>query len=132
MTNHSNYSEYIEKFFDNLKQGNTVSLREQLSDDIVWHQPGQSSISGRYVGIDAVLELLNTMMVLSEGSLQVSLNNLMQNEHRVTATVWFSAHTKFKSMAMSGIDLFELDHQGKIQTVCLFSEYPAHEDAFWG
>jgi ketosteroid isomerase-like protein len=42
-----------------------------LSDDVVWHWPGRSSVAGEYRGRDAALDLLRGFHRLTQGRLHV-------------------------------------------------------------
>jgi len=47
-----------EVFWDSISDGDATRLREVLSPEIRWHAYGMGDLSGTYVGIDAVLDLM--------------------------------------------------------------------------
>jgi uncharacterized protein len=47
-----------EAFWDAISTGDSARLREILSPEIRWHALGAGDLSGTYVGVDAVLDLM--------------------------------------------------------------------------
>ena len=44
------------------------SMRDVLSEDVVWHAPGASAIAGEHRGVDAVLEYLDTRRRMTDST----------------------------------------------------------------
>lgn len=55
-----------------LAGGPAGPVADLITDDIVWHVVGESSVSGVYRGWDAVLQFMSTAREMSRGSLRVS------------------------------------------------------------
>ncbi len=123
--------EIVQKYFTSLQTGNMKQLSEILADDIVWHQPGASSLSGVYNGKEQVFALFGKFMEISQGTFKIdSVGQLLSNSDLVTATLHFSASNAQGSISMSGVDLMRIKNN-KIAEVWLFSENQNAEDKFW-
>ncbi len=119
-------------YFDALGRGDVPTAMAQLSDAVVWHQPGANRFSGDHVGLEGVGALLGGMMEASQGSFQLEVAGpAMVNGPLVAVPVRFSGRRDAVSMDMAGVDLLRVS-DGKITEVYLFSEDGAAEDEFWG
>ncbi len=129
----SNYNiEIVRAYFDAVKRGDLEAVGAALHDDLVWHQPGASSVSGRYAGKQQVFGLLGRFMEISQGSFRISrVDAIMSNGELVSAMIEFAAEANGRTMSMPGVDLFRLA-DGKIVECWLFSGDQDQEDAFWG
>lgn len=57
--------EKVRQFYTALAQGDFETVGALLSDDLVWHQPGQGALSGTYNGKQNVFAHLERMAQLS-------------------------------------------------------------------
>lgn len=122
----------VRSYFDAVAQGDLETVGRIFSDDIVWHQPGNGSLSGTHRGKEAVFNLLGRFMERSGGTFRIdSVGPLMAQGDRVATPLHFRAEKPGASMAMSGVDVLRID-AGRICEAWLFSEDQAAEDAFWG
>jgi ketosteroid isomerase-like protein len=119
-------------YFAALGRGDVPTAMAQLSDAVVWHQPGANRFSGDHVGAEGVGALLGGMMEASQGSFQLVVTGpAMVNGDLVAVPVHFSGSGDGASMDMTGVDLLTI-RDGKIVEVHLFSEDGPAEDEFWG
>ena len=121
----------VRRYFDAVARGDLATVGSTLADDIEWHQPGNSSLSGLHKGKEAVFALLGSFMQRSAGTFRIDhVGTLMAQGDLVTTTLHFRAERTGASMSMSGVDLLRIA-DGQIREVWLFSEDQAAEDAFW-
>ena len=121
----------VRQYFDYLASGNLDALGQLLADDVVWHQPGASKVSGIYRGTAALFEHLGRFMKLSQGSFRIDkVDEIMGNGDVVAARIHFVAQRDGRTLAMNGVDLIRVEG-GKIREVWLFSGDQAAEDVFW-
>jgi ketosteroid isomerase-like protein len=119
-------------YFDALGRGDVPAAMAQLSEAVVWHQPGVNRFSGDHVGAEGVGALLGGMMEASQGTFQLAVTGpAMVNGELVAVPVRFSGRRDAVSMDMAGVDLLTV-RDGKIVEVHLFSEDGPAEDEFWG
>ncbi|MET3925878.1 nuclear transport factor 2 family protein [Devosia sp. 2618] len=122
----------IGSYFDAVAKGDLETVGRLLADDLVWHQPGNGTLSGTHTGKQAVFALLGSFMERSAGTFRIDhVGTLMANGDLVSASIHFAAESGAKFMAMNGVDLLRVA-DGQIAEVWLFSEDQAAEDAFWG
>jgi ketosteroid isomerase-like protein len=122
----------MKRYFDDLASGNFTDLGEILSDHVIWHQPGNGSLSKTYIAKKAVFDLFSKFMEISQGTFKIDrVNSIMSNENLATATLHFSASKGSESMSMNGVDVMRVE-KGHIAEVWLFSEDQNAEDQFWG
>ena len=102
-----------------------------LSDDVVWHQPGASHLSGVHSGKKKIFAHLGKFMELSDNTFRVTkVGSVMANGDMVSATLHFMAERPDRKLSMDGVDVMRIA-DGKIKEVWLFSSDQAAEDAFW-
>lgn len=61
----------MRQFYTALAQGDFETVGALLSDDLVWHQPGQGALSGTYNGKQKVFAHLERMAQLSNGTFAI-------------------------------------------------------------
>lgn len=123
--------EIVGQYFGFLGTGQFDKLMELFSEEVVWHQPGNSHLSGVYKGKSALAELFGKFMTLSRGSFKIErVADIMSNGKLVAATLTFSAQVGEQKLFMNGLDLMQIE-DGKIIAVHLFSADQMKEDEFW-
>lgn len=131
METQENAVEIVKAYFRSLATGDVAKLGSLFADDIVWHQPGQGSLSRTYVGKSEVFALFGKFMEISQGSFRIDqVHSIMANGNLITATLHFSAKKSGAEISMEGVDLMKVEN-GKIKEVHLFSGDQKAEDAFW-
>ncbi|WP_306350536.1 nuclear transport factor 2 family protein [Flavobacterium sp. '19STA2R22 D10 B1'] len=119
------------QYFDALSKGNMEFVASVFADHVIWHQPGNSIVSGIIKGKEALFAHLGRFMELSQGTFAIdAVDYLAPNGNMVSAAIHFKAKAHGKSMAMKGMDLMRFEN-GKIVEVWLFSEDGTAEDDFW-
>jgi ketosteroid isomerase-like protein len=121
----------VSAYFEAVAQGNFPKVAELLSQDVIWHQPGQGVQSGTYEGQKKVFQHLGNLMKWSDGSFSIDqIDYLSANGNLIAASIHFKAEKKSKSISMKGIDLLKVENN-MITEVWLFSEHIEQEDQFW-
>ena len=113
-----------------LSKGDFEAVFETMSDNIVWHMGGESSLSGIIKGKQVLGERLGEFAKRSNGTFRVITNWAASNDCFVVASVVSLAEKEDQKLNDPGIDLFRIEN-GKIQEVWTFSEQQAVEDKFW-
>ena len=122
--------EVFNAYTEALSKGDFEAVFETISDDIVWHMGGESSLSGIIKGKQALGERLGEFAKRSNGTFRVITNWAASNDCFVAASVVSLAEREEEKLNNPGIDLFRIEN-GKIQEVWTFSEQQAVEDKFW-
>lgn len=118
-------------YVEALSKGDMTTVGTLLADDVIWHQPGTSHLSGTYRGHEHVFPHLARFMELSHNSFRVDkVGAVMANGNLVTANLHFVAARPGRTLSMDGVDLMRIE-AGRIAEIWLFSGDQAAEDAFW-
>ncbi len=118
-------------YIDSLSKGDMETVGKLLADDVIWHQPGGSHLSGLHSGKAKLFEHLGKFMELSGNTFRVTdVGSVMANGDMVAATLHFKAERPGRTLSMDGVDSMRIA-DGKIKEVWLFSGDQGVEDAFW-
>jgi uncharacterized protein len=121
----------LQTYVDSLSKGDMETVGKLLADDVIWHQPGGSHLSGLHTGKQKLFEHLGKFMQLSDNTFRVSkVGSVMANDDMVSATLHFMAERQDRRLSMDGVDVMRIA-DGTIKEVWLFSSDQAAEDAFW-
>ena len=122
--------EVFNAYTEALSKGDFEAVFEIMSDNIVWHMGGESSLSGIIKGKQALGERLGEFAKRSNGKFRVITNWAASNDCFVVANVVSLAEREEEKLNNPGIDLFRIENK-KIQEVWTFSEQQESEDKFW-
>jgi uncharacterized protein len=115
-----------------IQTGDQAALGNLLSQQVVWHQPGNNQFSGVKNGIAEVGAMLGGMMEVSRGTFAIThAHRYLANDDLVAIEIEFAGEHEGARVSQPGIDLLRIA-DGKIVEVWLFSSDPEQEDAFWG
>jgi uncharacterized protein len=129
--NNSPNTKIMQTYIDSLSKGDMETVGNLLADDVIWHQPGNSHLSGRHVGKQNIFAHLGKFMELSDNTFRATqIGSAMANGDMVTATLHFMAERKGRTLSMDGVDVMCISG-GKIKEVWLFSGDQDAEDVFW-
>ncbi|WP_314791188.1 nuclear transport factor 2 family protein [Tannerella forsythia] len=103
--------EKVSQFYTALAQGDFETVGALLSDDLVWHQPGQGALSGTYNGKQKVFAHLERMAQLSNGTFAIDqVDYVTDNGNLVAAAIAFAVSANGHSIEMKGVDLFSFEN----------------------
>ena len=78
--------------------GDLDTVRALFDENIEWHIPGQSAISGDYHGVDAVFGFFGRIFELSGGTFTVELHDLLANDEHAVGLVTLRAERTGKTL----------------------------------
>ena len=122
--------EVFNAYTEALSKGDFEAVFETISDNIVWHMGGESSLSGIIKGKQTLGKRLGEFAKRSNGTFRVITKWAASNDCFVVANVVSLAEIGEEKLNNPGIDLFRIEN-GKIQEVWTFSEQQESEDKFW-
>jgi ketosteroid isomerase-like protein len=67
--------------------GHQLPLREQRTDDVVWHVPGNNPIAGTYRGIDEVMCYFSTRRELAAHTFRLHPRDVLVGEGEIVAAL---------------------------------------------
>lgn len=127
----SKIMEVFNTYTEALTKGDFKTVFETMSDNIVWHMGGKSSLSGIIVGKQELGKRMEEFTKRSNGTFRIIINWAASNDCFVAASVISLAEKGDDKLNNPGIDLFRIEN-GKIEEVWTFSEQQEKEDEFWG
>jgi ketosteroid isomerase-like protein len=111
--------------------GDRPTIERVFAPDATWSEPGSSPISGRYVGRDAVADLILSVVDRSGGTFRVvEVVDVLANDRFGLALVTVEATNAGRKILTTDRVVFEL-RDGLIVDARVLSEDQSEVDAFW-
>ncbi len=120
----------LRRGYEAFGRGDMATLTEVFSDDVVWHLPGRSPVSGEHKGRDAVFAAFAKFAELSGGTLRLELHDVLANDAHTVALSRGTASRQGKQFDLRGVDIYHVQN-GKIKEFWSFSEDQRLDDEFW-
>jgi hypothetical protein len=116
--------------FEAFGKGDMATIAELFADDIVWHAPGNSPLSGDFKGRDSVLELLGKSAELSGGTLKLEVHDILANDEHGVALLRGTAQRGGKSLDNYSVQVFHIRDRKVVETWFHPGDQAAN-DEFW-
>ena len=120
----------IQQGYDAFGKGDFDALNDLFADDVKWHTPGRSPISGDIEGRDAVYGQFAKIAELSGGSFKLEIHDMMANDEHGVALVTATGDRGGKSFSDNQVHVFHIK-DGKVTE---FWGHPGDQyaaDEFW-
>lgn len=116
-----------------ISQGDVQRFGEiLLADDVVWHWPGRSSVSGNHRGREAVLELLAGFHRLTGNRLNVKPIDILEGEHHLMSFTHVTADREGEHLDVIMSDAMRFGPDGRVVEYWTLSNDQAAVDTFIG
>ena len=116
-----------------ISQGDVERFGEiLLADDVIWHWPGRSSVSGDYRGRDAVLELLRGFHRLTGNRLNVQPIDILEGENHLMSFTHVTADREGDHLDVTMADAMRFGPEGRVVEYWTLSNDQRAVDAFIG
>lgn len=103
-----------------------------LSDDVVWHWPGRSSVSGEYRGREAALGLLRGFHRLTQGRLHVEPLDILEGRNHLMSFTHVTADQEGRHLDVVMADAMRFGEDGRVVEFWTLSNDQAAVDSFIG
>jgi ketosteroid isomerase-like protein len=103
-----------------------------LADDVEWHWPGRSSVSGDYRGRDAALGLLRGFHEITANRLQVQPIDILEGEDHLMSFTHVTADREGDHLDVIMADAMRFGPDGRVVEYWTLSNDQAAVDAFIG
>jgi ketosteroid isomerase-like protein len=123
-------AELVRRGYEAFSAGDMETLRGLFAEDAVWHVPGNSSLSGRKEGWDAIRAYFEELGTRSGGQLKVTLQDVVAGENHTVGLQHNQAENNGRSLDTDGAVAFQI-RDGKITDGREFYADTAQGDAFW-
>ena len=122
----------IRSAFAAFAQGDMDTLKEVFAAEIVWHEPGRSTVSGDYRGIDATLAFFGDLFERSAGTFKAELVECGEiAPNVVTCLINVSGEVASGALDQRSVLVFR-QRAGRTVEVHNFSSDQYAQDTFWG
>jgi uncharacterized protein len=116
-----------------ISRGDVAGFGETLlADDVVWHWPGRSSVSGDYHGRAAALELLQGFHRLTAGRLQVQPIDILEGKDHLMSFTHVTAHREGADLDVVMADAMRFGADGRVVEYWTLSNDQPAVDRFIG
>ncbi|WP_125610049.1 nuclear transport factor 2 family protein [Specibacter cremeus] len=123
-------AELVRRGYEAFSAGDMATLGELFAADAVWHAAGGGVLSGAKQGRDAILAYFGELGARSEGSLKVTVQEIVGGENHTVALQHTHAESNGKILDTDGTLTFQI-LDGKITEGREFFDDTAQADAFW-
>ena len=120
----------LRRAYDAFARGDIPTVLTLLADDITWHVPGRSPLSGDYVGHPGVLDFFGRCQQLSEGTLRVVPQEFLADGERVIVLCTVSAQRHGRAWSSPEVHVWRLVDGCASEFVEYQGDQHA-EDEFW-
>jgi uncharacterized protein len=103
-----------------------------LSDDVVWHWPGSSSVSGEYRGRDAAIGLIQRFHTLSQGRLHVEPMDILEGRDHLMSFTHVTAEREGQQLDVVMADAMRFGPDGRVVEFWTLSNDQNGVDSFIG
>lgn len=123
-------AELLREAYDAFGRGDIPTVVGLFAEEIAWHVPGRSPLSGDYRGHEGVVGFFSRAMELSGGTLRVEADEIIGDGERVVALTTVSAERNGRSWSSPEVHVWRV-RDGRVVE---FTEYQGDqqtEDEFW-
>ena len=124
------YESVIRRAYQDFESGDLDLLGTVMAQDVVWHEPGRSSLAGDYKGPEAVLGFLRRLKEQSGGTFNIEILEVISQPERAVVFQRETARRDGNVLdVITAVD-FEI-HHSKITEVTVYQADTYQFDEFW-
>lgn len=120
----------IEGAYDAFGTGDIPTVLQAFAEDITWHVPGRSPLSGHYRGHQDLVGFFGRVMELSGGSFRIRIDDVLTDESRVVVLCTVSAERNGQAWSSQEVHVWEIA-DGRAVAFREFQGDQQTEDEFW-
>ncbi len=120
----------IREAYDAFAGGDLSRVLGVLADDVTWHVPGRSPLSGEHKGHQGVLDFFGRCQELSGGTLRVAADEILAEGDRVVVLSTVSAERHGQFWSSPEIHVWRVA-DGRATEFREFQGDQQTEDEFW-
>lgn len=117
----SDKADVVRAFYEARARHDHEALRPLVTEDVVFHEPGDESYSGDYVGPHALIQHLDRLLAQTEGTFTLQPADVIETEDYAAARIaWFAERGGVRSEGLE-LAIFRF-HDSKIAEVSFFQD----------
>jgi len=123
--------ELIRKGYEAFLSGDMTAMNDLLSDDVVWHVPGNNQLSGDYRGKEETFSNFAKVFELTGGDFQLEIHDVLANDDHVVVLARATGKIGDRTLDDNSLQLFHVK-DGKATEQWLYPADQQATDEFWG
>jgi uncharacterized protein len=123
-------ADLLRRGYDAFAKGDIPTALGLFAEDITWHVPGRSPLSGDYKGHDEVVGFFAQSMELSGGTLRIEIEEILCEGDRAVVLCTVSAERHGQSWSSAEVHVWRVVDDKAVE----FHEFQGDqqtEDEFW-
>jgi len=124
------YESLVRRTYQDFESGDLDLLGVVMAQDVVWHEPGRSSLAGDYKGPEEVLRFLGELKARTDGTFKIEVLDVLSEPGRAVVFQRETAMKNGKTLDVIAAVEFEI-HNGKITEVTVYQNDTYAFDEFW-
>jgi ketosteroid isomerase-like protein len=117
--------------YDAFTHADLEALKEFLAEDIVWHFPGSSPMSGDYRGHEEVFGFFMKVFEQTGGTFTVEVRDVMANDVHGMGIVHVTGERDGKTIDSAQVHIAHVNAEGRVTEFWNMPEDVRALDAFW-
>jgi hypothetical protein len=126
---HSNV-QIVRNAYEAFLSGDMATMGELMSDDIVWHAPGNNALSGTYSGKENVFGFFAKIAEMTDGPMQMDIHDVLANDDHAVTLLTATVSRGGNSVDLRAVHIVHVA-DGQLTEFWNFQEDQAATDAFW-
>ncbi len=124
------YESLVRKTYADFQSGDLDLLGVVMAEEVVWHEPGRSSLAGHYTGPKEVLGFLQELRARSGGTFEIEILDVLSEPERAVVLQRETARRNGRTLDVIAAVDFEI-HRNKITEVTVYQHDAYAFDEFW-
>jgi len=124
------YESLVRRTYQDFETGDLDLLGVVMAQEVVWHEPGRSSLAGHYKGPEEVLGFLGELKARTSGTFKIEVLDVLSEPGRAVVFQRETAMKNEKTLDVIAVLDFEI-HNGKITEVTVYQGDAYAFDEFW-
>jgi uncharacterized protein len=124
------YESLVRRTYQDFESGDLDLLGVVMAQEVVWHEPGRSSLAGHYKGPEEVLGFLGELKARTSGTFKIEVLDVLSEPERAVVFQRETAMKNEKTLDVIAVVDFEI-HNGKITEVTVYQNDAYAFDEFW-
>ncbi len=112
MADHPNAT-LLRNGYEAFDKGDMATITNLFAENVVWHVPGDSPISGEHRGGETVFAAFAKTVELSGGSFKIELHDVLANDEHAVALTRGTASRQGRQLSSPDTDVYHMSN-GKV------------------
>ncbi|MEX2459296.1 MAG: nuclear transport factor 2 family protein [Actinomycetota bacterium] len=126
---HAN-EDLVRRGYEAFATGDMATVASLFADDVVWHSPGRSAISGDFKGQDEVFAFFGKLVEMTGGNFGIEVHDVLANDEHAAVMVHAKGQRDGASWEGNIVHVLHLEG-GKVKEIWVHEGDQYAADVFW-